>query len=372
MAAGGLEVLIEFVGDSSKLRAEAAKVEGTGGKLKTWAKGIGIAIGTAFAVDQVRQWIGAASELQDQTAATQQIFGGAADSVLKFAGAASDAFGLSKAGALDAANTFATFGKGAGLSGDQLSGFSTKLVGLAGDLASFRGTSPEQAVEAIGAALRGETEPIRAYGVLLDDATLRQQALKTGLIRTTKQALTPQQRVLAAQAQLFAQTSDAQGDFARTSGSAANQQKAFAANMENLQATLGNALLPVLQMILPLLSALAGFIQQNATWLVPLAAAIGLVVVAQWAWNAAMLANPLTLIVIAIAALIAGIILLVKNWDVVTNAFRAAFNWLRTNWPLLLPILLGPFGAVVLLIMKNWDTIKAGAAAVINWFRSTW
>ena len=83
--------------------------------------------------------------------------------------------------ALDAAATFATFGGAAGLAGDDLVNFSTGFVGLASDMASFNNTTPEQAIQAIGAALRGEAEPMRQYGVLLDDATLRQKALELGL-----------------------------------------------------------------------------------------------------------------------------------------------------------------------------------------------
>src|SRR5262245_48519550 len=246
MAAGSVDIAVRFLADASSIQKEAGKSEGSGGKIKSWAKGIGAAIGTAFAVDQIRDWIGAASELQDAVSASQQIFGDAAGTVSKFAGSAATAFGISKSEATNAANTFATFGKSAGLSGENLAGFATNLTGLAGDLASFRGTTPEQAIEAIGAALRGESEPIRQYGVLLDDATLRARAMKMGLISTTKDALTPQQKVLAAQQEILAQTTDAQGDFARTSDSAANQQKTLSAQLDNTQAALGTALLPVI------------------------------------------------------------------------------------------------------------------------------
>ncbi len=74
---------------------------------------------------------------------------------------------------------------------------------------------------------------------------MRQKALELGLIETTKNALTPQQKVLAAQALIYEQTADAQGDFARTSDGLANQQRIVAAQWENMQATLGEALLPV-------------------------------------------------------------------------------------------------------------------------------
>jgi hypothetical protein len=144
---------------------------------------------------------------------------------------------------MDAAATFATFGKSAGLAGDELVTFSTDLTTLSADLASFYNTSPEQAINAIGAALRGESEPIRAYGVLLNDATLKQEAMSMGIYDGTG-ALSAQQKVLAAQQVILKQTSDAQGDFARTSGGLANQQRILTAQIENTKAMLGEALLP--------------------------------------------------------------------------------------------------------------------------------
>ena len=102
-------------------------------------------------------------------------------------------------------------------------------VAWASDLASARNTSTADAIQAISAGLRGESEPLRRYGVLLDDATLRQEALGLGIIKTTKEALTPQQKVLAAQSAIFKQTTDAQGDFARTSEGMANSQRTAAA-----------------------------------------------------------------------------------------------------------------------------------------------
>ena len=76
--------------------------------------------------------------------------------------------------------------------------------------------------------MRGESEPIRQFGVLLDDATLKQRAMTMGLY-DGKGALDQHARVLAAQAEILAQTSDAQGDFARTADGLANSQRIAAA-----------------------------------------------------------------------------------------------------------------------------------------------
>jgi phage-related protein len=244
-ATNDLENAIERAGDNAGRRAGDSFGASFGGGIK---KAIGLAA-AAFAGLQVGQYlkgaIDAASDLGETTSKVSQIFGSDALPALQdFAAGAAKSLGQSEQSALDAAATFGVFGKSAGLAGGDLAGFSTEMVTLASDLASFGNTSPEEAIEAIGSALRGESEPIRKYGVLLDDATLKNRALALGLISTTKDALTPQQKVLAAQAEILAQTSDAQGDFARTSGGLANQQRILAAQLANGKTALGELFLP--------------------------------------------------------------------------------------------------------------------------------
>lgn len=191
--------------------------------------------------------INAFSDYQESLSKTQVIFGDSAKSIEEFAKTASSTFGQSAQQALDAASTFATFGKAAGLSGRDLTQFSTGLTTLSSDLASFYNTSPEEAIQAIGSALRGESEPIRRYGVLLDDATLRQKALEMGLIETTKNALTPAQKTLASYQVILDKTTDAQGDFSRTSDGLANSQRTLSAVWQDVQVQLGEALAPTFQ-----------------------------------------------------------------------------------------------------------------------------
>jgi hypothetical protein len=233
------------IGDAEK------QVGGFGEKLGNFAKkgavalaALGVAAG-ALAIKIGKDAIAAASDLAEEVSKAGVVFGESAGQIDAWAESAAGAFGQSKRQATAAASNFALFGKQAGLSGQELVDFSTGFTELASDLASFNNTSPEDAIQALGAALRGESEPIRRYQVLLDDATLRQKALELGIVNTTKNALTPQQKVLAAQAVIFEQTGVAQGDYARTSDGLANTQRELAANLENVSATLGEALLPI-------------------------------------------------------------------------------------------------------------------------------
>ena len=205
---------------------------------------LGVAAG-AFAVKIGKDALLAAGDFNEEISKSETLFGEAAKGVQDFAKNATQSLLLNRGAALKAASTFAIFGKSAGLSGKELADFSTDFVGLAADLASFNNTSPEEAILAIGSALRGEAEPIRKYGVLMDDASLRQIAFREGIISTTKNALTPQQKVLAVTKLLYEQTLDAQGDIDRTRDSFANTLKGFKQRWEDLRIEIGQQLLPV-------------------------------------------------------------------------------------------------------------------------------
>ncbi|WP_220015051.1 phage tail protein [Clavibacter michiganensis] len=185
-----------------------------------------------------------ASDFQESATAITAVFGDADKTIQDFAANSATSLGQSKNQTLDAARTFGVFGKAAGLSGGELAGFSTDFITLAADLASFNNTTPEEAIEALGAGLRGESEPLRAYGILLDDATLKARATKMG-IYSGNDALTQQQKVLASQGEIMAQTSTQQGDFARTSQGLANQQRILKAQTENLSTSFGMLFLPI-------------------------------------------------------------------------------------------------------------------------------
>lgn len=202
----------------------------------------------AAAIGTITQVIGpaikAASDFEEATSKVNVIFGQASKSIKDFAATAATSLGQSKQSVLDAAGAFGTFGKSAGLAGEDLALFTTDFVTLSTDLASFNNTTPEEAVQAIGAALRGESEPLRRFGVLLNDATLKSEAMRLGIYKGSG-ALTAQQKILAAQAAIYKQTGDAQGDFARTADGLANSQRTLTALFKNLQIELGQKLLPV-------------------------------------------------------------------------------------------------------------------------------
>jgi hypothetical protein len=269
--------------------------------------------------------ISAASDLGENLSKVNVIFGEGAAEVEKFAASAAKSMGQSKNAVLTAAGTFGTFGKAAGLTGKDLAGFSNDFTALASDLASFNNTTPEQAVQAIGAALRGESEPLRQYGVLLNDASLKAAALELGIYDGSG-ALTDQQKILAAQKVIFEQTTDAQGDFARTSDGLANSQRTLTAQMENLQVSIGQALLPVVEAILPLVQSFAAWAADNPQTFLAIAGAIGAVAAAIVVTNIAMALNPFALIAAGIALLVVALVTAYNKFEWFRDGIKAIVN----------------------------------------------
>lgn len=293
--------------------------------LKDTIKNLGQQIAAAFAAREIirftKQTIDAASDLNETLSKSQQIFGDASKAVEDFASNSAKQFGQSKQQAIDAAASFGVFGKSAGLTGQDLSKFSTDLVALSADLASFGNTTPEEAALALGAALRGEAEPIRRFGVLMDEATLKQEALAMGLIKTTKGALTPQQKVLAANALIFKQTADAQGDFARTSDGVANQQRILEATFKDLQTEVGQKLLPTFNSTLKSLNQILENL--DADTVMSFAKAAGAAALAFGGWKLGPLVSMLPQVAKGIMTMNTATLALNKTLK--TNLFTAAF-----------------------------------------------
>jgi hypothetical protein len=215
---------------------------------KAMAKSFAIAgaAAGAMAIKIGMDSVKAASDLNEEVSKAEIIFGDVADEIKAFAKTADKALGLTQKEAINAASTFATFGKASGLTGRDLAKFSKSATTLAADLGAFYNTNADEAITAIGAALRGESEPIRKYGVLLNDATIKAKAMEMGLY-DGKGALDIQAKSLATYEVILEQTTDAQGNFALTSDDLAGQQKILNAQLENLKTTMGENLLPVMK-----------------------------------------------------------------------------------------------------------------------------
>jgi hypothetical protein len=242
-----------------------------------------------------------ASDLNESISKSNVIFGSSAKAIQGWAATADQALGLSQTAALEAAGNFAILGQSAGLTGVELNTFSTDLTELAADLASFNNTSTDEAITALAAGLRGESEPLRRFGVLLSENAVQAKAMEMGLAATAKE-LTDQDKVLARNALILEQTTTQQGDFARTADGAANQQRILAAEIENSRAAIGEGLLPAYKDLLAVFVNVADWAGKNATLVKNLGVAVGITAASVIALNIAFKAATISVQVFTVVA----------------------------------------------------------------------
>ncbi|MGC4106046.1 MAG: hypothetical protein QM753_06785 [Thermomicrobiales bacterium] len=423
--------------------------EKSSGKMTAIWAGVGSAIGSkvadglAWAAGRVKDFVSgsleAASSLEQSTGAVEAVFKEQAEGIKSAGKAAADALGLSKNSYQELASVL-----GAGLKNKGLEDYADKtkeLIQIGADLAAQYGGSTSDAVGALASLMRGERDPIERYGVTMNEAMVAAEAFALGLAKPVKnqeaitaaqnkaivaqrkyndavkehgkasdEALTAEAQLMGAQSRLAKamegttpkltdqqkaqaslslltkQTADAQGAFAREVDTAAGSQQRMAAKVENLQASLGEKLLPVQKTVLELMhnqflpaveKLINGFsdgitwvqknggelrtwatvlgivtggigalvLQQKAMaaggalkWITTLVQSTKLWTIAQGALNVVLNLNPIGIVVLAITALVAGIVLAYQKSEtfrrVVDTAFKgiaAAGRWLWNN-----------------------------------------
>ena len=236
---------VVVAGDSKPLRKALGKATQSLGNVTKQIGKFSVAAGAAFAGLGAKS-IGLAVDFEESLSKANQIFGSAAKGIEDAAKSAATEVGLSRAELLEASSSFGVFGKAAGLTGDELSGFASDLVTLSADVASFNNLRPEQALEKLNAGLRGSVEPLQSIGVLMNAAAVETEALNMGLIEQGEE-LSEGQKILARHSLIMQQLGEqgATGDFKRTSEGLANTQRILHARLKDLGITLGQVLLPI-------------------------------------------------------------------------------------------------------------------------------
>jgi hypothetical protein len=151
-----------------------------------------------------------------------------------------------------------------GMASDKAYVLSKNLTQLGYDLASLKNIPVAESFTKIQAAISGELEPIRRLGVDISNARLQQELLNLGYsqsVSTLSQADKAVLRYIA----IMKQTTDAQGDFARTLSSPANMIRILQAQLNSLARAVGSLLYPALKSILPPLIAAVELIKEIVT-----------------------------------------------------------------------------------------------------------
>lgn len=419
-----------------------------------------VAAGATLAVDS-------ASRLEQSVGGVDAVFKAQAATMHEWAEAADNSLGLSE----NAYNEFATvIGsqlKNAGVPMDELAGKTDDLISLGSDLSAMYGGTAAEAVAALSSALKGEMDPMERYGATLTAAAVKAKALSMGLVENAVDAdkvavandrltlaqnnynealakygpesdktlqasvalqsaqmgldkavegtvpeLDSAARAAATMALIYAQTTDAQGTFAREADTLASKQAKASAEFENMRATIGERLLPVAARLTSWASGAIGWMTEHQGLTVGLGGAIAFFAgtilalnaalkvyntikavstlltkaqtTATWELTAAMLASPTTWIVLGIMALVAAIVWVATKttwfqtiWEHVWGFLKAVGAWFAGPF---VDFFRGPIGFIVgyfqfwgSIVLWLWDNILSPVFGLIGAvFRMVW
>lgn len=295
---------------SQQMQAAGKKAEELGGKISSFgdkvsSSGKKLLPATAAISGAGVVAFNAASDMAESQNKVETAFGSSSDKILKFADTTLDAYGIAKGTALDMASLFGDMATSMDIPRDKAADMSSALVGLAGDLSSYKNIGLDVASSALKGIFTGETESLKSLGIVMTQDNLLQYAMKNGMIDTTKTAsqlekeqialekaqvayndavkkhgnnsleareaalkmsdaeatlnesqkasldsLSQQEMVQLRYSYVLNATRNAQGDFSRTSDGAANSLRIMQESVKEASAELGEVLLPIITPII--------------------------------------------------------------------------------------------------------------------------
>jgi hypothetical protein len=354
-----------------KFDSEMGRVHGMFGRVGAWALAAGAAAGAGIAFG-LGKAVFAASDLAESTSKVGVVFGKQAQDIIRWSNDAATAMGMPKQVALEAAGTFGNLFTSMGQSKGVSAEMSRNLVQLAADLSSFNNVPIEEALDALRSGLVGETEPMRRFGVAMDDATLKAKATAMGL-KWQGETLPPLIKQQAAYALIMEQTANAQGDYARTSDGFANRWKTLKAQLMDFAAAIGQYLMPVaiavvgglqklLSAVKPYLDSFGGWFKREGPgiaakmqemWAVvaPILQTIG-----QYLYDAFVAAWPTIKAVFEeLVATVQHVVGFIRDhWDTIGPIVKNAFKIVETVVKTVLKVIAGVVRAVMAVIRGDW------------------
>ena len=324
-----------------------------------------------------------ASDYEESANKVEVAFKSSEGAVKNWAKGTLKAYGIAEGSALDYAALYGDMATGMGLSTGEAAKMSTSLVGLAGDLSSFKNMSLDRVKTALNGIFTGETEALKSLGIVMTETNLQEYALSAGITKSMK-SMTQAEKVQLRYGYVLAMTKNAQGDFLRTQGGAANQTRIFTESMKQLGQSFGKLLLPE---ITPMIVKLNGLVQKFSELpdsqkkfiirALAMAAAIG------------PLAKGFSLLTGGASSALKAVSFFSKfnlfsTFGAITKGFAAikgigvaglfgkAGGAIAAFGGALLPIIatIAALVAAGYALYKNWDTVKAGGMAFANELRA--
>lgn len=334
---------VNITGDSSKLNnalsSASSKLSSFGSKMQSVGKSLTTRLTLPLAVAGGAA-VKFASDFQESMNKVDVAFGKSKKEVKDFAKTTLKQFGIAEGSALDMAALFGDMATSMGLNQSAASDMSTSLVGLAGDLASFKNIGIDQATTALAGVFTGETESLKRLGIVMTQTNLESFAMERGMNANIK-TMTQAQKVALRYKFIMEATSNAQGDFGRTSGGAANQMRIFQESLKELSAKFGQVILPVFTKLV----SFANGLLQKFSELSPTT-------------------KKLIVVFAGIAAALGPVLYILGTLVTLAPAIGTA-----------LTVMMGPIGLIVagltaisVVIYKNWAGIKSALVKIGNYF----
>ena len=256
-----------------------------GSMMNTVGIGMSAAITVPFTLATTSA-ISDATDLQSSLQQTKSVFGDNAQAIIDWANTATTQFGLTEQAAISGADVFGTMFTTMGIGGQTAVDMSTKLTGLASDMAAFKGVDPTEMLNDLQSGLVGRGQALAHFGIDLRSTTVDAEAMKLGFTKVNG-TFTDAQLVQARYALIMAQTTTEQGYFASHTGDAVEAQTELNAQWTKALTTLGTDLLPIFTKLVQFLTWIVEGFQKLPQWVqvgififIGLVAAIGPLLIA--------------------------------------------------------------------------------------------
>lgn len=240
-------------------------------KASSGTKGLASALGKMYAsywllfraFQKIGQSITLASDLVEVQNVVNTVFGDMTAKVEQYADRSIEQFGMSELAFKQYASRFQAMGSAMGIDSgligqansflnkstngyvalsDSMADVSLTLTQLTADMASFYNVEQSAVAEDLAAIFTGETRPLRTYGLDLTQATLSEWAMKQGLDANI-QSMSQAEKTMLRYQYVLANTTAAQGDFARTANTWANQVRILQEQIKKWASVIGTGVI---------------------------------------------------------------------------------------------------------------------------------
>ena len=227
------------------------------------------------AMGKIKDAIDISSQLTEVQNVVDVTFGKMSSKVEKFTENSIEQFGMSELSVKKYASTFQAMGSAMGIDtaligtankflnkqtdgyvglSNSMADVSLNLTKLTADMASFYNVEQKDVADDLASIFTGSTRPLRQYGIDLTQATLKEWALSEGM-NANIQSMTQAEKAMLRYQYVLAHTGAAQGDFARTADTWANQTRILKQNFEQLASIIGGTFINMLKPMVKELNA---------------------------------------------------------------------------------------------------------------------